>query len=175
MTTLSDGGSAKIERHIDRHRDSHFGRRFFWISRAERHIMDQDQEHLRLLSLSHYIMGGIIGLFSCFPIVHVIAGVAILNGAFPKIPDQPELPPAAGWIFIGGGVCVIVVGWILAIAVLLVGRLLAKRKAYIVCLVVAAIECLFIPFGTVLGVLTIIVLMRPSVKQLFEQQSVSQA
>ncbi len=29
------------------------------------------------------------------------------------------------------------------------------------------LNCLFMPFGTVLGVLTIIVLMRPSVKALF--------
>jgi hypothetical protein len=32
---------------------------------------------------------------------------------------------------------------------------------------VAAIACMFMPFGTVLGVFTIIVLMRPSVKELF--------
>ena len=35
----------------------------------------------------------------------------------------------------------------------------------------AAIECMFFPFGTVLGVLTIIVLIRPSVKPLFVQAS----
>jgi hypothetical protein len=35
------------------------------------------------------------------------------------------------------------------------------------CLVVAGIECIFMPFGTVLGVFTIIVLMRPSVRNLF--------
>jgi hypothetical protein len=31
----------------------------------------------------------------------------------------------------------------------------------------AAIACMLMPFGTVLGVFTIIVLMRPSVKELF--------
>jgi len=38
------------------------------------------------------------------------------------------------------------------------------------CFVVACIECLFMPFGTVLGAFTIIVLMRPSVKNLFAQR-----
>jgi hypothetical protein len=33
---------------------------------------------------------------------------------------------------------------------------------------VAALSCAFMPFGTVLGVFTIVVLVRPSVKQLFE-------
>jgi len=34
--------------------------------------------------------------------------------------------------------------------------------------VMAAIECIFMPFGTVLGVFTIVVLARPSVKEMFE-------
>jgi len=33
--------------------------------------------------------------------------------------------------------------------------------------VMACVECLFIPFGTILGVFTIIVLLRESVKALF--------
>jgi hypothetical protein len=35
------------------------------------------------------------------------------------------------------------------------------------CLVMAGIACIFMPFGTALGVLTIIVLMRDSVRELF--------
>ncbi len=39
---------------------------------------------------------------------------------------------------------------------------------YTYCLVVAALECLFMPFGTILGVFTIVVLMRHPLKALFE-------
>ncbi len=35
------------------------------------------------------------------------------------------------------------------------------------CLIVAGIECLLMPYGTVLGVFTIMVLMRESVKERF--------
>jgi hypothetical protein len=35
----------------------------------------------------------------------------------------------------------------------------------------AAVECLFIPFGTVLGVFTILVLQRPTVKAMFSERS----
>jgi len=59
-------------------------------------------------------------------------------------------------------------GWTLAVCMLIAGRNLAKRRHHTFCLVVAAISCIFMPFGTILGVLTIIVLMRPSVKGLFE-------
>jgi hypothetical protein len=36
----------------------------------------------------------------------------------------------------------------------------------------AAVECLFMPFGTVLAVFTLVVLLRPAVKQLFEANRV---
>ena len=36
------------------------------------------------------------------------------------------------------------------------------------CIVVAGVECMIMPFGTVLGVFTLIMLMKDSVKALFE-------
>jgi hypothetical protein len=53
-------------------------------------------------------------------------------------------------------------------SVVAAGYFLSLRKYYTFCLVMAGIECLFMPVGTVLGVFTIIVLMRPTVKAMFE-------
>ena len=53
-------------------------------------------------------------------------------------------------------------------AVILAGRFLARRTHYMYCLIVAGIECLFTPFGTVLGVFTIVVLVQPAVKAIFQ-------
>jgi hypothetical protein len=48
------------------------------------------------------------------------------------------------------------------------GRSLARRKRYLFCLIVAGTMCVMCnPLGTVLGVFTIVVLLRPSVKELF--------
>ena len=47
------------------------------------------------------------------------------------------------------------------------GRCLSRRRCYSFALVMACVECLFIPFGTILGVFTISVLLRESVKALF--------
>ena len=45
---------------------------------------------------------------------------------------------------------------------------LARRRRYLYCLILAGVmAATCMPFGTVLGVFTIIVLMRPSVKQAF--------
>ena len=51
------------------------------------------------------------------------------------------------------------------------GRSLAMRKRYMFALVVACVECIFMPFGTVLGVFTIIALSRESVKALFSAET----
>jgi hypothetical protein len=61
----------------------------------------------------------------------------------------------------------IVAGWTLAGLMVLAGRSLAARTRYTFCLVIGAVECLFMPVGTVLGVFTIIVLVRESVKGMF--------
>jgi hypothetical protein len=62
---------------------------------------------------------------------------------------------------------IILCGWSLAVCLIIAGSFLAHRKHYTFCFVVACISCLLMPYGTVLGVFTIIVLMRPTVKELF--------
>ncbi len=123
--------------------------------------MNEDEKYLQLLSVFHYVVGGLAACFACIPIIHLSIGIAMLVGA---IDDAPE--------FVGAFLVVIamfamLIGWTLAVCIIIAGRCLAKRKRYMFCLVIAAISCIFMPFGTVLGVFTIIVLMRPSVKELF--------
>jgi hypothetical protein len=105
-----------------------------------------------------------MGLFGCFPIIHLAVGIAAVTGA---MDNGSGPPPAFGWIFICIAVVMMAFAWSLAIAIVVAGRKLAAHSAYMYCLVVAGIECIFTPIGTVLGVFTIIVLMRPSVKELF--------
>lgn len=132
--------------------------------------MSQDLEHLRLLSIFHYVVAGLAALFACFPIFHLVTGIAMVSGAFE---DEFGGPPAMfGWMFIAFAAIFIIFGWAFAIALFLAGRSLAQRKHYLFCLVMAGISCIFTPFGTVLGIFTIIVLMRPSVKELFGASNV---
>jgi hypothetical protein len=55
----------------------------------------------------------------------------------------------------------------MATCILMAGRCLSRRKGYSFALVMACVECLFVPFGTILGVFTIVVLSRESVRALF--------
>src|SRR6476659_11508877 len=80
-----------------------------------------------------------------------------------------QAPPAfVGWLFIilGGGF--FLVGQSLAICIIIAGRFLAQRKHYHFVFVVACCECLFMPFGTVLGVFTIVLLSLEPVKGAFD-------
>jgi len=129
--------------------------------------MSQDEDHLKLLSVFHYVMGGLAGLFALVPIFHLVIGVFFVL-APEKIVGKGDPPPALfGWFFIIFAGLLIVLGLIFAAFVITAGRFLAKRKHHLFCLVMAGVECICVPFGTVLGVFTIIVLIRESVKQLF--------
>lgn len=55
----------------------------------------------------------------------------------------------------------------IAFSIILSGRFLQQRKHYWFSFVLACIACAFMPFGTVLGVFTIIVLSRDSVKAFY--------
>jgi hypothetical protein len=137
--------------------------------------MNQDLDHLRLLSMFHYVVGGLIGLLSCVPFLHLAIGLlAIFSPDTLAGPhgghDTREANVFFGLIFAIVGGVLILLGWTMCVCVLSAGRFLSRRRHYMFCLVIAAILCMMIPFGTVLGVFTIIVLMRPSVKLLFEPQ-----
>ena len=128
---------------------------------------NQDADHLRLLSIFHYVIGGVVGLFSLFPLIHLAVGIAILTGAFDDV-EQGSPPPAViGWLFVLLPLVFILMGLSLAICIAVAGRKISQRTGHLYCLVIAGLECFFMPFGTVLGVLTILVLVRPSVKILF--------
>jgi len=132
-------------------------------------VHEQDKEHLNLLSIFHYVVGGMVALVACIPIIHLIIGLFLLFFGTRDVPADEKVPlTIIGIFFIIIPLFIIFCGWVLAFLIIIAGRQLSKRQRYGFCLVMAAVECVFMPFGTILGVFTIIVLMRPSVKTLFE-------
>lgn len=130
--------------------------------------MNQDLEQLRLLSIFHYVLAGLAALFACFPLIHLIIGLVFVF-APDKMTSNGDVPPAfIGWFFIILAGCLILAGLTLAVIIAVSGRFLSQHRRHLFCTVVAAIECTFMPFGTALGIFTLIVLTRDSVKRLFE-------
>jgi hypothetical protein len=129
-----------------------------------------DNEHLRLLSIFHYVKGGLSAFFSCFLFIHVVLGLFFICAPhlFGHGKDQP--PAFVGWFFAILGSFLILLGWTFATITLIAGRCIARRRHYTFCFVWACVECLSVPFGTVLGVFTILVLNRASVRELFKSR-----
>lgn len=130
-----------------------------------------DEEHLKLLSLGYMASGGVTALFSLFGLLYMVIGivmsVAISNS--PQTAAQTSEPPPAfiGWIFGGIGL-VLFLGLIsIAVAKFWAAVSIRRRKSRIFCTIVAAFGCLEFPYGTLLGVMTFIVLGRESVARLF--------
>src|SRR5690348_5097689 len=98
-------------------------------------LMDDDAQHLKLLSIFHYVVAGITAFVGCFPIIHLTIGIAILSGRLAPQPHDAAGAAAMGWLFtvIAGGV--IAMMWSLAIVIFFAGRFLQQRRRRMFCLV----------------------------------------
>lgn len=121
--------------------------------------------HLDTLGILYYVLAGVTGLLSLIPILHVVMGLAMIGGRFEQGSNPP--PPMVGWIFLIMGATFIVGGLACAALFAMTGQRLRQRRGYTFCLVVSAISCTLMPFGTILGVFALIELTKPHVKALF--------
>jgi hypothetical protein len=154
--------------------------------------MTETENHLRLLSIFYYVLAGFQALMGCAPIIHVGLGAAMLTGNFmPAPPVQPGLSDSEaamaqaqmesmtggmqvmGGLFLGIGLLTMALSFGIALLFFFTGRSLANRRHYTFCLVASGLACIMIPFGTVLGVFSLIVLLKPHVRALFQGEEVS--
>lgn len=187
-------------------------------------MVNRDAEHLKLLSIFHYVLGGLLCFFGLFPLIYVGMGFLFLSipeeefsNVGPAIPTapaptieespletDPDLPdfeiveepnfgpvqttPApgptfntrrnpgpppgfqrtVGFAFIGIGLVLTLVMVTIALLIIFAGYKLGRASNWTFCFVVACLECLWMPLGTVLGVFTLVVLCRNSVKDRFQ-------
>jgi hypothetical protein len=131
--------------------------------------LSRDEEHLRLLKIFYYIFSGITAFQASIPLIHVAIGIIILIAAAAGGGEERGPPAFLGLLFVCVGGAIVLIGWTLAICAFFAARCLSRRTAYVFCFAIAVLNCLFIPYGTVLGIFTIIVLVRPSVKAIFER------
>jgi len=128
----------------------------------------RDREHLKLLSIFHFVFAGLAFVGIGFLCVHY----AMMHIMFSN-PDmwksQPQaMPPKAFldafiWFYLFFGV-LLLTGLVLNV---LSGFFLLQKRNRVFSLIIGGLNCLQIPFGTALGVFTILVLSRDSVRQLY--------
>lgn len=128
----------------------------------------QDEEHLRLLVVFHNVVAGLGVLFSLFPLLHLGIGIMLVTGRFAPGDQTDGFQPAfMGWFFIAFSLTWMIAGLTMSVFVYRAGRYLRRRERHMFCVVMAGVMCAFAPFGTVLGVFTLLVLHRPTVKDAF--------
>ncbi len=131
----------------------------------------KDEEQLANLVLGHTIASAVIALFACMPLIHLSVGIAMIvapDKMFGSGGKGGPPPAFMGWLFAILGGAFALAGWTLAAFVFAAGRSIKRRKRYLFCMIVAGVSCLFMPFGTALGVCSFLVLSRPGVKALFD-------
>lgn len=137
----------------------------------------EDESHLHLLSVFHFVMGGLYTLGVGFVALHFLIMRMVMSmpqtaRATPPTGVSAPPPPPVMPAEIMNIMLVFYIFAALIIASLATGNILAgvwlrKRIQHTLTFVVAAINCAFFPFGTVLGVFTIIVLQRQTVKMTY--------
>ena len=137
--------------------------------------MEKDLEHLKLLGIFHYIwgalslLGGIVigGYF-------LVIGIILMNNP-PTSTSSEDSGTASmvGGILIGVGVVLFLIVVVYGILTLMAGGKYRKHQGgYCFCFILAIVTLVIggIP-GIVLGIFSLIVLSRDSVKALFRGQS----
>jgi hypothetical protein len=143
-----------------------------------------DREHLSALSIGHFILAG-VSLFSGIPaLAWGVAGATLVDEVGGDVAAAMGDISGQGVDALGAEamlddfqtliVTTIVAGIVLAVVaavhLAVVAVKIRQRQWWMFCYLTGWGECLMFPFGTILGIFTIIVLGRPSVKKLFGVQ-----
>ncbi|HRH46468.1 MAG TPA: hypothetical protein PKY82_32795 [Pyrinomonadaceae bacterium] len=137
--------------------------------------MNKDLDQLRLLSIFHYVLAGLCIFPLLYGVFYMVIGI-FAGAMIASAPNNKDGGPPAvlfGGIFVFIGLFIVIVSLTIGFLIFKSGRNLSKQTGYTFCFVIACISCVFMPFGTILGIFTIIVLSRDTVKALFNGQNVS--
>ncbi|MBK7705921.1 MAG: hypothetical protein IPN69_24060 [Acidobacteria bacterium] len=131
--------------------------------------VNQDREHLKILSICHYVFAGLCIFPFLYGFIYTFMGVFV-GAMIAADTRHNDGPPAAlfGGIFVLVGLSISAVALAIGIAAIKSGRNMSKLNGRMFSFVFACFLCLFMPIGTILGVFSIIVLSRESVKRLFD-------
>lgn len=143
--------------------------------------MDEEEARvagtLDTLGVLHYVYAG-LHLMGCLGGILLVAVGGVVMRVGKEIPaGQPtRMDPEQVTEFVGGfyavlGGCVALFALAGGIACFLAGGWLRSRRNATFCTIVAAIECLNVPLGTVLGIFTLITLQKPEARALFDRSS----
>lgn len=127
-----------------------------------------DADHLKLLSVFHFVLAGMAVVGIGFLCLHWLFLHTLITS--PELTRNAKGPPPEAFFaifklfYFGMGSFMLALG----AANLISGLCILRRRARIFSLIVAGFDCMGFPFGTTLGVFTFIVLLRDSVVEVYD-------
>ena len=137
-------------------------------------LQQRDRDQVKLLAIFHFVFAGLGFLGIGFLGLHYLIMHTVFSN--PEMWKQQQHPPPFSpqeflnvfvWFYLFGGV-LLLAGIVLNA---LSGLFLLRKRNRTFSIIVAGLDCLQIPFGTALGIFTIIVLSRRTVSQVYEGQT----
>jgi hypothetical protein len=128
---------------------------------------NDDCQYLNLLSFFNYVLGGIH-----LSLLIVSLSYFFQAWRFASLYDSEQVryasPVSLSGLLLSYGLIIFLVGLAYALMTLASGRCLKRRKGYGFSFTVACLQCISIPFGTILGIVTINILLKDSVRVLYQ-------
>ena len=130
-----------------------------------------DSSQLSILSILHFIAAGLAVLGGCFVGLHYAIFYSFFSN--PQAWTGKSQPPPPEWFVQLFFWVYVLFGLVLLLSFvsnIVSAFYIRARKHRIFSIVVATFNCIHMPLGTLLGVFTIVVLMRESVRKQYEQE-----
>jgi hypothetical protein len=150
------------------------------------------RERLRLLAIGYYVKGAVGAVFISFLLLHFFLFLGfsfipesgwnppvkpVITAQSPSVLPSPTPKPANQGppvimfrilaAVIGG---IILLGWTFGALTIYAGRCVQKRKHRVFIMVMGGLNCVLIPWGTLLGIATFIVLQSPAGQEEFRSR-----
>lgn len=122
----------------------------------------RDRDLLRVLAIFHWVFGGLALLASLAPAVMLAFGVFLASPA-----QQDPDASIAGVVLTCLGVVLGTLAFSYGTGMIVAGRGLWRQDRWVLCMVMAAVTCIFFPYGTVLGALSVVMLAKNGVRERF--------
>lgn len=129
----------------------------------------EKEQYLQYLAIGHYVMAVLAFLFGSIPILHILAGILMAAEGFDsgRVHSMPIAGLSIGLFLMLIGLVFVLSAWAYGLFMIKAGNALKEQRNHLLCMVMAAVSCIFAPVGTVLGIFTILLLLDDEVKAAF--------
>jgi hypothetical protein len=124
-------------------------------------------DQMVLASVFHYVLGGFQIMLSSVGLVYIAMGIAMGTEAIAEDMTGGPPPEVMAWVFGAVGAIFTAVLLTMGLLVIRTGINLARRRNRTFCMVIDSVLCLMVPFGTIVGIFGLVLLMRPEYSRQF--------